>query len=557
MTINKNSTEQINVALLDLESKIKRSNQSSAISRLESNIDAINKALNTKQNGLAPGATYDINISGNAATSNHSLTADNATTADSANTATTAGYANNAINADIATVAKGLPFGTCTTAAATVNKEVTVTPSITTLTAGTTIAVKMENTNNASNATLNVNNTGAYLIKRYSNTNAGTSNSEAWQGGVIQLLTFDGSYWYLDDFRQNAQYALTAERTFGAGWCNTDAATSAKIANLYDFTLQAGSTFTLYFNIANTAASALTLNMNSTGAEPIYINGVASSATNYTIPKGTYFVTYNGTYYNVQTNGPHAITADYATTAGAAAIAFPVGFVYQQPYRTPSPAQMNMQVPADCAWVDISNEYSGDYFRVKNPRWHPSQPTVNVKVTAYNSSTKVVTIESGVVVEGQVWSRDIVRNNRTGELAWTTGRTSETIDGVTYNKTFTLDRDINITVGQYISFSHGDAIQQHCHSGTTSWVNNHTHTSNVWNALGSGATTGSNLYSMVAAANNRGGRVLSGGSSGAGGHSHTMTTGNAATIGTEYLINVREDTRVQCSFMTVWQVQQI
>lgn len=105
MTINKNSAEQINVALLDLENKIKRSNQTAAISALVNDIELINKTLKEKQNGLVSGETYDINISGNAATSNHSLTADNATTADSANTATDAGHANNAEYADHANTA--------------------------------------------------------------------------------------------------------------------------------------------------------------------------------------------------------------------------------------------------------------------------------------------------------------------------------------------------------------------------------------------------------------------------------------------------------------------
>ena len=106
MTINKNSTEQINVALLDLENKIKRNNQTAAISALENDIELINKTLKEKQNGLVAGETYNINISGNADTSNHSLTADNATTADSANTATSAGHASTAdtaTNADTAT----------------------------------------------------------------------------------------------------------------------------------------------------------------------------------------------------------------------------------------------------------------------------------------------------------------------------------------------------------------------------------------------------------------------------------------------------------------------
>ena len=107
MTINKNSTEQINVALLDLENKIKRNNQTAAISALENDIELINKTLKEKQNGLVAGETYNINISGNAATSNHSLTADNATTADSANTATSAGHSN---TADYASSAGSAPI---------------------------------------------------------------------------------------------------------------------------------------------------------------------------------------------------------------------------------------------------------------------------------------------------------------------------------------------------------------------------------------------------------------------------------------------------------------
>ena len=46
----------------------------------------------------------------------------------------------------------------------------------------------------------------------------------------------------------------------------------------------------------NTASAALTLNVNSHGAKPIYINGVASSSTNKTLPRGMYIVYYNGTY---------------------------------------------------------------------------------------------------------------------------------------------------------------------------------------------------------------------------------------------------------------------
>lgn len=346
MTINKNSAEQINVALLDLENKIKRNNQAAAISALENDIELINNTLKEKQNGLVPGETYNINISGNASTSNHSLAADNATTADSANTATSAGHSN---------------------------------------------------------------------------------------------------------------------------------------------------------------------------------------------------------------------TSDYATSAGSAGsapIIFPEGYVYQQPYRTPSPAQMNMKVPAGCVWVDISKQYSGDYFRVKGTRWHNQMSTVNVKVVAYDANSRVVTIESGVIVNGCVWNRDVVRNNNTGDCAWVLTRTNETIDGVSYDKTYTLDRDINLTVGQYISLSHGDAMQAHRHSGTTSEDGNHQHTSNVSVYLSN--ALGSNAWCLVPRNKEYDGG-LSGLSSWAGNHTHTITTGDIQAIGysLSQTINSRDETRVQCTFMTVWQVQQI
>ena len=54
---------------------------------------------------------------------------------------------------------------------------------------------------------------------------------------------------------------------------------------------------------ANTYQGALTLNINSAGAKPIYINGTVSSSTNYTLPNGTYFVFYDGTNYYFRTDG--------------------------------------------------------------------------------------------------------------------------------------------------------------------------------------------------------------------------------------------------------------
>ena len=103
MTINKNSVEQINVALLDMDKKIKSaiSNGTSAsdFKNLEASVESIKRTLNETTAGLESGKTYNINISGNAAT------ADKATTATTAETATNANHAETATTAEAATTA--------------------------------------------------------------------------------------------------------------------------------------------------------------------------------------------------------------------------------------------------------------------------------------------------------------------------------------------------------------------------------------------------------------------------------------------------------------------
>ena len=112
MTINKNSVEQINVALLDMDKKIKSalSNGTSAsdFKNLEASVDNIKRSLDEAKAGLEPGKTYDINISGNAATADKATTATNAeiaTNATTAETATAAETATNATTAETATKA--------------------------------------------------------------------------------------------------------------------------------------------------------------------------------------------------------------------------------------------------------------------------------------------------------------------------------------------------------------------------------------------------------------------------------------------------------------------
>lgn len=80
------------------------------------------------------------------------------------------------------------------------------------------------------------------------------------------------------------------------------AATVAKVGSCTYFTAKAKSYMMVNIRYANSAAGAITLNVNSTGAKPIYINGAASSTSNYTLPAGSYFVYCDGTNYYFRTD---------------------------------------------------------------------------------------------------------------------------------------------------------------------------------------------------------------------------------------------------------------
>ena len=114
MTINNANVEQINVALLDIDKRIKALNiDSETIKSLQNSVKAIKSSLNENQAGLKSGETYDINISGNATTATSATTADSATVADTALSADEADHAttaDKATNADHATTAdNGVP----------------------------------------------------------------------------------------------------------------------------------------------------------------------------------------------------------------------------------------------------------------------------------------------------------------------------------------------------------------------------------------------------------------------------------------------------------------
>lgn len=149
------------------------------------------------------------------------------------------------------------------------------------------------------NATLNLTlatgvQTGAKPVYRYGTTHLTTH----YGAGALIPLTYlaDTDAWYAD-----ADYSIST--TYTGGYCTTGATTAAKAASFTYFALHPNEWIPVNFRYANTKKSAITLNINSTGAKPLYINGNPSSASNYSFPAGSYLIYYDGTNYYLRTDG--------------------------------------------------------------------------------------------------------------------------------------------------------------------------------------------------------------------------------------------------------------
>lgn len=166
---------------------------------------------------------------------------------------------------------------------------------------GLSIAYFLPYAGTSTAATLNLGGLGAKPIIIGENaTSAATTHYDAknviWMTYLTDSSINSGNgYWKVSAHRNSTYYYTTA-------YCTTGAGTAAKAGNVSYYTLQPGY-IPVMFSYDNTAQSALTLNINSTGAKPLYINGVASSSSNYTIPKDVYMVYYDGTNYYLRTDG--------------------------------------------------------------------------------------------------------------------------------------------------------------------------------------------------------------------------------------------------------------
>ena len=214
-------------------------------------------------------------------------------------------------------------FGTCSTAAGTAAKTVTLSDSMTfTLAEGASVFVAFTDANTASNPTLAVNGTTAKAIYRYGTTTPGTTGKSSWKAGSVVHLVYDGSAWQMVGWINDDTTYSNASLGQGYGTCSTAEATTAKVVTLSDYTLTKGGIVAVKFTYGLCASA--TMNINSKGAKSIYIHGAAATATTCKqVQAGdiAYFI-YDGTQYQFlgTDHAERAFTINYRSSDNALVI---------------------------------------------------------------------------------------------------------------------------------------------------------------------------------------------------------------------------------------------
>lgn len=174
--------------------------------------------------------------------------------------------------------ATNVAYGTCSTAAATAAKVITISGNTNwALTPGSIITVEFTETNTASNPTFNVNGTGAKPVQY--GTAALTTSSLSYAGYKDRpiIYVYDGTNYVFVGWSYDANTTYTNVKLgHGYATCSTAAATTAKVASLSSYTLTTGGIVAVKFT--NDVPASATLNINSKGAKAIYHRGAAIKA---------------------------------------------------------------------------------------------------------------------------------------------------------------------------------------------------------------------------------------------------------------------------------------
>lgn len=175
----------------------------------------------------------------------------------------------------------GTGYAACSIAAGTAAKTAAVAGFA--LVAGRQVMINFSATNTVAAPTLNVNSTGAKSMCSRS----GVVLTYQALGAGLHHFVYDGTY-----YREVTPPHCTRYTT-----CSTAAATVAKVVTCDNWVLETGARITVKFTVTNTAANP-TLNVNSSGAKPIYYRGYAVVAAALQA-NCTYDLVYNGTQFEI------------------------------------------------------------------------------------------------------------------------------------------------------------------------------------------------------------------------------------------------------------------
>lgn len=130
-------------------------------------------------------------------------------------------------------------YGTCSTAASTTEKVVTVSDDSFSLTAGVTVNVNFDKANSVERPTLNVNGTGAKNIRR---NKSDLNMNGAWFDEAIVQLVYNGTYWMMTNYNDAGESYLGVVRLSNA----TDSTAKSGVAatpNAVKLALDAAKTY--------------------------------------------------------------------------------------------------------------------------------------------------------------------------------------------------------------------------------------------------------------------------------------------------------------------------
>lgn len=330
-------------------------------------------------------------------------------------------------------------------------------------------------------------------------------------GSAVANITRSGTT-FTATKRDGTTFTFTQQdlNTIPSASCGTDASTSAKTASCTYYTATSQSFVHVTIRYANTANEALTLNINSQGAKPIYINGTASSTTNYTLPAGTYIVYYDGTNYYFRTDGKltASITGDAATVGGHT---------------------VAKDVPSNAVFTDNNTTYTfadGTNGFTVTPSGGSAQtvtvtPSITNNVTGSGTSGKVPKF-TGANTVGNGYSVDTTVTNGSGNLI-TSGAVWTAIDNLPEPMVFrgslgtggtitALPVDGTASVGDtYKVITAGTYASQAAKVGDTFICYSKTSSANTWVHIPSGDEPSGTVTSVAAGTGLDGGTITTSG----------------------------------------------